>query len=166
MPEYSIAWRESCSRVPRRAPCPTAITQIAVGSPNYGSAPPFAPPCRLITSLSCARARPKLRRDSRSRPSSYSALFRLGSSRRLSERLRPHPHLLHHSGSRLLRARDDEMIVVDSPAASRVEGALVWPTNWSSGPGAPLPPPERCSRSRDSDQQRAASAIAEAKRCS
>ena len=149
------------------APCPTAITQIAGRVAQLRQVPPpFAPPCRLITSSELRGVLDrKLRRDLPVAPELFiQALFRLGFIEDDSRSV--YDHILTFYTTQVLgfyEPETDEMIVVDSPAASRVEGALVWAHELEhAAQEHRFHLPSRLLAIRgDSDQQRAASAIAE-----
>ncbi|MGD1146915.1 MAG: hypothetical protein ABR961_03055 [Thermoanaerobaculaceae bacterium] len=149
------------------APCPTALTQIAGRVAQLRRVPaPFTPACQFISSTELRGVLDrKLRRDLPVAPELFvQALFRLGFIE--GDPGTVYDHLLTFYTSQVLgfyEPETDEMIVVDTPAASRVEGALVWAHELEHAAQEHrfhLPSLLLAMRG-DSDRQRAVSAIAE-----
>ena len=149
------------------APCPTALTQIAGRVAQLRRVPaPFAPACQFISPADLRGVLDrKLRRDLPVAPELYvQALFRLGFID--GDLATVYDHVLTFYTSQVLgfyEPETDEMIVVDTPAASRVDGALVWAHELEhAAQEHRFHLPSRLLAIRgDSDRQRAASAIAE-----
>ncbi len=149
------------------APCPPEITEIAarVAALREVSGP-FAPPCRLIPpgDLSAVLDR-KLRRDLPVAPDVFlQALSRLGFIADASPAV--YDRLLQFYSSQVLgfyEPQADELEVVSTPAAAKVEGTLVWAHELAhAAQEHRFHLPSRLLAMRgDSDEQRAASAIAE-----
>ncbi len=149
------------------APCPPAITAIEGQVAKLRDVPPpFSPPCRLIapSDLRAALDR-KLRRDLPVAPDLFlEALVRLGFISGDPRQI--YSNLLDFYTSQVLgfyEPENDEMIVVDTPAAARVGGAMVWAHELEhAAQERRFRLPSRMLAMRgDSDEQRAASAIAE-----
>lgn len=149
------------------APCPPAITAIAGQVAKLRDVPaPFSPPCRLIApgALRAALDR-KLRRDLPVAPELFiEALAGLGFIE--GEPGTVYSRLLDFYASQVLGYYEpdgDEMVVVNTPAAARAEGDLVWAHELEhAAQEHRFHLPSRLLAMRgDSDEQRAASAIAE-----
>ena len=149
------------------APCPPAIPAIAAEVAELRDVPaPFSPPCRLIAPGALRAALDhKLRRDLPVAPELFiEALTRLGFV--AGEPASIYNRLLDFYASQVLGYYEpdgDEMVVVDTPAAGRAEGALVWAHELEhAAQEHRFHLPSRLLAMRgDSDEQRAASAIAE-----
>ena len=149
------------------SPCPPAITTIAGEVAQLRHVPaPFSPPCRMIApgDLRAALDR-KLRRDLPVAPDLYiEALARLGFIE--GEPAAVYNRLLDFYRSQVLGFYEpdgDEMVVVDTPAATRPEGDLVWAHELEHAAQEHRfhLPSHLVAMRGDSDEQRAASAIAE-----
>ncbi len=149
------------------APCPPAIPAIAAKVAELRDVPaPFSPPCRLIAPGALRAALDhKLHRDLPVAPELFiEALTRLGFV--TGEPAAIYNRLLDFYASQVLGYYEpdgDEMVVVDTPAAGRAEGALVWAHELEhAAQEHRFHLPSRLLAMRgDSDEQRAASAIAE-----
>jgi hypothetical protein len=148
-------------------PCPPALAEVAAKVAQLREVPgPFNPPCRLITPATLrAELDRKLRRDLPIPPELFvSALVRSGfidgDPSPIYQKL-----LTFYSGQVLgfYEPQADEMVVVDTPAAAQLEGALVWSHELEHAVQEHrFHLPSRLLAMRgDSDEQRAASAIAE-----
>jgi hypothetical protein len=149
------------------APCPTALNDVAARVAELrGVSGPFSPPCRLIEPGSLrAELDRKLRRDLPVPPALFiESLVRLGFIS--GEPSAIYQRLLTFYTSQVLgfyEPQADEMVVVDTPASGQVEGALVWAHELEHAVQEHrfhLPSRLLAMRS-DSDEQRAASAVAE-----
>ncbi len=149
------------------APCPPALTAVAGEVARLRSVPPpFAPPCRLVAAgdLRGILDR-KLRRDLPVTPEVYlQALYRVGFTDEAGAAV--WDRLLAFYASQVLgfyEPETDEMVIVDSPAAQRVEGEMVWAHELAHAAQEHrfrLPSHMMAMRG-DGDRQRAASAVAE-----
>jgi hypothetical protein len=148
-------------------PCPPALTEVAAKVAHLRAvAGPFDPPCRLITQASLRiELDRKLRRDLPIPPELFvSALERSGFIDGDSATI--YQDLLTFYSAQVLgfyEPQADEMVVVDTPAAAQLEGAMVWSHELEHAVQEHrFHLPSRLLAMRgDSDQQRAASAIAE-----
>jgi hypothetical protein len=149
------------------SPCPPALTAVAheVASLRHISGP-FLPPCREIsqTGLRDALAE-KMRRDLPVEPQLYlEALRRLGFADEAPAEA--YPRLLDFYTAQVLgyyEPRTDEMILVQRPSANEQEERMVWAHELEHAVQEHrfhLPSRLLAMRS-DSDEQRAASAVAE-----
>jgi hypothetical protein len=155
------------SSVAIAAPCPTALSDVAARVAELRAVSgPFSPPCRLIEPGSLrAELDRKLNRDLPVAPMLYiESLLRLGFI--AGEPSAIYQNLLTFYTGQVLgfyEPQADEMVVVDTPAAGQVEGALVWAHELAHAVQEHrfhLPSRLLAMRS-DSDEQRAASAVAE-----
>jgi len=149
------------------APCPPALTDVASRVAELrGVNGPFSPPCRLIEPGSLrAELDHKLQRDLPIPPELFiESLVRVGF-------VDGDPSVIYHNlldfySSQVLgfyEPQADQMVVVNTPAAGQVQGALVWAHELAHAVQEHrfrLPSRLLAMRS-DSDEQRAASAIAE-----
>jgi hypothetical protein len=149
------------------APCPAALTTVAheVAALRHVRGT-FAPPCRIVDATELRRLLDaKLRRELPVAPELYlEALTRTGFIDGAPDEL--YSHLLDFYCSQVLgfyEPESDEMVIVGSPAAERVEGQLVWAHELEHAVQEHrFHLPSRLLAMRgDSDRQRAASAIAE-----
>jgi hypothetical protein len=148
-------------------PCPAALTEIAGRVAELRHVPgPFNPPCRLIKPAELRNELDrKLRRDLPVAPELYlQALMRTGfidgDPSTIYNNL-----LAFYSGQVLgfYEPQADEMVVVDTPAAERIEGAFVWAHELAHAAQEHRfhLPSRLVAIKGDSDEQRAASAVAE-----
>jgi len=149
------------------APCPTVLTEIAGRVAQLRHVPaPFDPPCRLIKpgELRVELDR-KLRRDLPVAPELYlQALARLGFID--GDPATTYNHLLTFYASQVLgfyEPQADEMVIVDTPAAAHVGDALVWAHELAHAAQEHRfhLPSRLLAMKGESDEQRAASAVAE-----
>jgi hypothetical protein len=149
------------------APCPPALDAVAARVAELrGVSGPFHPPCRLIEPGSLrAELDRKLRRDLPVTPLLFvESLVRLGFVS--GEPSAIYQSLLTFYTGQVLgfyEPQADEMVVVDTPAAGQVEGAMVWAHELAHAVQEHrfrLPSRLLAMRS-DSDEQRAVSAVAE-----
>jgi hypothetical protein len=149
------------------APCPPALTKVASRVAELrGVSGTFSPPCRLIEPGSLrAELDHKLRRDLPVSPELFiESLVRLGFVE--GEPSVIYKNLLSFYSGQVLgfyEPHADEMVVVNTPAAGQVEGALVWAHELAHAVQEHrfhLPSRLLAMRS-DGDEQRAASAVAE-----
>jgi hypothetical protein len=149
------------------APCPPALTKVAASVAQLrGVTGPFSPPCRLIEPRDLrAELDRKLRRDLPVPPQLFiESLVRLGFVS--GEPSAIYQNLLTFYTTQVLgfyEPQADEMVVVNTPSAGRVEGAMVWAHELAHAVQEHrfhLPSRLLAMRS-DSDEQRAASAVAE-----
>lgn len=149
------------------APCPPALTDVASRVAGLrGVTGPFSPPCRLIEPGNLrAELDQKLRRDLPIPPELFiESLVRVG----FVDGDPPviYNNLLDFYSSQVLgfyEPQADQMVVVNTPAAGQVQGALVWAHELAHAVQEHrfhLPSRLLAMRS-DSDEQRAASAVAE-----
>ena len=149
------------------APCPPALTEVASKVARLRAVSgPFSPPCRLIA-LEALRAEldRKLSRDLPVRPELFlEALVRTGFAD--GEPPVIYQNLLSFYTRQVLgfyEPQADEMVVVNTPAAGQLEGSLVWAHELEHAVQEHrFHLPSRLLAMRDdSDEQRAASAVAE-----
>ncbi len=149
------------------APCPPTLTAVAAEVARLRDVPPpFAPPCRLIAASDLRGVLDrKLRRDLPVAPEAFlQALFRVGFIDDRGDAV--WDRLLGFYASQVLgfyEPETDEMVVVDTPAAGGVEGAMVWAHELAhAAQEHRFHLPSRLLAMReDGDRQRAASAVAE-----
>jgi len=149
------------------ATCPAALTEIAGRVAQLrGVPPPFNPPCRLIKPGELrAELDRKLRRDLPTAPELYiEALARTGFIDGDPSNI--YKTLLTFYSAQVLgfyEPEADEMVVVDTPAAERIEGAFVWAHELAHAAQEHRfhLPSRLIAIKGDSDEQRAASAVAE-----
>ena len=149
------------------APCPSALTEISGRVAQLRHVPvPFDPPCRLIRPGELRGALDlKLRRDLPVAPELFlQALSRAGFIDGDPSTI--YSQLLTFYTSQVLgfyEPQADEMVVVDTPAAARIEGALVWAHELAHAAQEHRfhLPSRLVAMKGDSDEQRAASAVAE-----
>jgi hypothetical protein len=149
------------------APCPPALADVASRVAELrGVTGAFGPPCRLIEPSSLrAELDTKLRRDLPIPPELFiESLVRVGF-------VDGDPSVIYHNlldfySSQVLgfyEPQADQMVVVNTPAAGQVQGAMVWAHELAHAVQEHrfhLPSRLLAMRS-DSDEQRAASAVAE-----
>jgi hypothetical protein len=149
------------------APCPPALTDVASRVAGLrGVTGPFSPPCRLIEPESLrAELDRKLRRDLPIPPELFiESLVRVGFFDGDPSVI--YNSLLNFYSSQVLgfyEPEADQMVVVNTLAAGQVQGALVWAHELAHAVQEHrfhLPSRLLAMRS-DSDEQRAASAVAE-----
>ncbi len=149
------------------SPCPSALTEVAARVARLRAVPgAFEPPCRLITPQDLrAELDRKLRRDLPIAPELYiEALVRAGFAD--GDPATIYQNLLTFYTGQVLgfyEPQADEMVVVQGPAASKLEGSLVWSHELEHAVQEHrFHLPSRLLAMRgDGDEQRAASAIAE-----